>query len=122
MRYTLMVRSDSKDLVEAVISKLPSHYIKAWVAEIPAPPQPWWAKPLPPTIVHYSEPTEGAVEVQVPVGQLATLTAIAHEEGVKPAWYVCSGEFTSEQVSAIKAAMKATKLAKDVTWKEVEQE
>jgi len=104
MRYTLMVRADRYALVEAVISKLPSHYIAAWATEIEE------------GTTYHTEFTKGAVEVRLPVGQLATLTPCVILEGKEPIHYVCSGEFADEQLAALKGAMKSTKLVKDVTW------
>ena len=104
MRYTLTVRADRKDVVEAVISKLPSHYITAWVAETEE------------GTVQYSEPTNGARKVQLPVGQLASLVAVAHEEGTKPTHYICSGEYNDEQLKSLKRVLQRIRLTKNVDW------
>ena len=93
MRYTLLVRADRKDLVEAVLAKLPSHYIKD---------------------------SDG---VGQPVGRLATLVPYGvTDANPVPAYYVCSGECNADQVAALKAAMVATKLLKGATWKEADGE
>ncbi len=94
MRYTLTVLADEAPKVEAVISKLPSHYITAWVAETEE------------GTVQYSEPTNGARKVKLPVGQLASLVAVAHEEGTKPTHFTLSGEFNGEQLQRLKDAVR----------------
>ena len=73
-------------------------------------------------ITYYTEPTEGAVEVMQPVGQLATLTHVpATEETewwqkIPTAYYILSGDFNDEQLKALKDAMVATRLVKSTTW------
>jgi len=112
MRYVLRVRADHKDQVEAIISKLPSHYITAWVAKTKE------------GTVQYDKPTKGAVETQLPVGQLATLTP----EGVETPWYLwnrdwylLSGEFNDWQLASLKKAMVDTKLIEgSTTWQSTE--
>lgn len=94
-RYTLLVRADRKDQVEAVLAKLPSHHEMANV---------------------------DGVEQLVPVGRLATLVPYVKVEGDVPAWYVCSGEFNDGQFALLKAAIAGTKLAKGVTWHEADGE
>ena len=102
MRYSLRVRADRRDQVEAIVSKLPSHYVTAWIAATKE------------GMVQYSVPTRGAVKTLLPVGQLATLVPESTEEGVKPAWYQMSGEFNPEQLTRIKAAVKGTRLTTTV--------
>jgi len=109
-RYTLRVRADRKAQVEAIISKIPSHYVKAWVITDRK------------GTTQYSVPTRGATEVLLPVGQLASLVAESTKEGVKPAWYLLSGEFNGMQLQTLKRAMVATLLVKDTTWQEAEGE
>ena len=108
MRYTILVHADQKDLVEAAISKLPSHYVRVWqIVDKNG-------------VTYYSEPTEGATEVLQPVGQLATLAPVPVEGDVDnklpPTHYILSGEFNDSQIRALKAAMRGTKLAKGMTW------
>lgn len=112
MRYTLIVPADKKARVEAIISKLPSHYVKAWTIAGKE------------GTMYYSEPTEGAVEEMYPVGQLATLTLVPAKEGTKTEWwqkpppvyYILSGEFEDWQLKMLKDVVVATGLVKSVTY------
>jgi len=107
MRYTAVVATAQVPLVQPVISKLPSHYVKAYIAKTED------------GTVQYDKPTRGAVETMLPVGRLATLTPYATEEGVRPAWYVLDGEFNDEQLGGLKTEIKKLRLTRDMLQENV---
>jgi hypothetical protein len=110
MRYTIVVTAAQVLLVQPIISKLPSHYVKVW------------QKVDKEGVTQYAEETKGAVEVMQPVGQLATLTLVPSEEETKwyqkapPVYYILSGDFNDAQLARLKAAMVATRLVKAVAY------
>ena len=125
MRYTLIVRADCKAQVEAIISKLPSHYEERWqtVHRLSL-----WERLLRPSeadsVTCHDGPVEGAVKVLQPIGQLATLTLVPATEGTETKWwqktstayYTLSGEFDDAQLKLLNDAMAATGLVKSVDY------